>query len=97
MTQEDLSPEKVNQETSKIEWSALQRFFASGAAVYISPQLDLVLAAEAFAKDNKAQVSEWMQNNQVHLVSDQQASEWIKNDHIMWSVVIKPWVLVQPT
>jgi hypothetical protein len=92
-----MTQKNLNQETAKIEWSALQRFFASGVAVYIAPEIDLVDAANAFSDDDKQQVSLWMKTNKVQLVSAQQAEEWIKNDPIMWSVVIKPWVLVQPT
>ena len=95
MSQEDLTKEKVNQETSKIAWSELQRFFASGLAVSVGPKMDLVEVANAFAKDNKAKVEHWMQNQKLHLVTDQQAALWIKNDALMWAVVIKPWVLVQ--
>jgi len=95
MTQEDLTKDKVNQETSKIAWSELQRFFAQGLAVYISPDLDLVKVADAFAKDNKPLVETWMQQQQIHLVTDQQASEWVQNDSQVWAVVIKPWILIQ--
>ena len=95
MPEQDLSKEKVNQETSKIAWTELQRFFASGLAVYIAPELDLIDVADAFSKDNKLLVENWMKNRQVHLVTDQQAALWIKNDTKMWAVVIKPWVLVQ--
>ncbi|MCF7969637.1 MAG: DUF2288 domain-containing protein [Methylococcaceae bacterium] len=95
MNQEDLTKEKVNQETSKIAWSELQRFFASGLAVYVAPQLDLVEVADAFSKDDKRQVEQWMQEQQVQLVSDQQATDWISNATIMWATVVKPWVLVQ--
>ena len=95
MTLEDLSKEKVNQETSKIAWSELQRFFAQGLAVNIATELDLVAVADAFTKDDKAQVAQWMKNQQVHLVTDQQAALWIKDGTQVWAVVIKPWVLVQ--
>lgn len=95
MTEEDLSKEKVNLETSKIAWTELQRVFASGLAVNIAPELDLIDVADAFSKDNKLLVENWMKNQQVHLVTDQQAALWIKNDAMMWAVVIKPWVLVQ--
>ena len=97
MTQEDLTKDKVNQETSKIAWSELQRFFAQGLAVYISPSLDLVEVADAFAKDKTSLVEKWMQQQQVHLVSDQQAAEWIQNDVQVWAVVVKPWLLIQNT
>ena len=97
MTQEVLTKDKVNQETSKIAWSELQRFFAQGLAVYISSSLDLVEVADAFAKDKTSLVEKWMQQQQVHLVSDQQAAEWIQNDLQVWAVVVKPWVLIQNT
>jgi hypothetical protein len=90
-----IDQEKINQETAKMKWSELQRFFASGLAVFIAPELDLVEVADAFAKDNKALVEQWMQNKQVHLVSDQQATDWINNNSMVWAVVIKPWILVQ--
>ncbi len=95
MSQEDLSKEKVNLETSKIAWSELQRFFAQGLAVNIATELDLVVVADAFSKDDKALVEQWMKNQQVHLVTDQQAALWIKDNTQVWAVVIKPWVLVQ--
>ncbi len=95
MTQETLTKDKVNQETSKISWSELQRFFAQGLAVYISSSLDLVDVADAFSKDNKVLVEKWMQQQQVYLVSDQQASEWINENTQVWAVVVKPWILVQ--
>jgi hypothetical protein len=85
MNQEDLTKEKVNQE----------RFFASGLAVYVAAELDLVEVADAFSKDNKIKVEQWMQTQQVNLVSDQQATDWISNDTMMWATVVKPWVLVQ--
>ncbi len=84
MNQEDLNKEKVNQETSKIPWSELQRFFAQGLAVNIVPELDLVDVADAFSKDDKARVEQWMQKQKIHLVSNQQATLWIKNDALIW-------------
>jgi hypothetical protein len=45
MNPEDLTKDKVNQETSKIAWSELQRFFAQGLAVNVTPDLDLVEVA----------------------------------------------------
>ena len=95
MTQENLTLDQVNQETSKIPWSELQRFFAQGLAVYVSSDLDLLTVAEAFNKDDKLLVEQWMQQQQVHLVSDQQATEWIQKDLWVWAVVIKPWILIQ--
>lgn len=92
----DLIREKFNLETSQIAWKELQRFFASGTAVYVAPDLDLVEVAYQFSMDNKALVEQWMQNGQLGLVSDQQAIDWLEADAQVWAVVVKPWILVQP-
>jgi len=91
----DVAREKVNLETSKIAWKELQRFFANGSAVFVASSLDLVDVAYQFSIDNKNLVSQWMQNNQVALVSDQQAINWAESDAKVWAVVVKPWILVQ--
>ncbi|MDD1613895.1 MAG: DUF2288 domain-containing protein [Methylococcaceae bacterium] len=91
----DIAREKVNLETSKIAWKELQRFFASGTAVFVASPLDLVDVAYQFSIDNKGQVAQWLQNNQVALVSDQQALNWLESDTDVWAVVVKPWILVQ--
>ena len=91
----DIAKEKVNLETSKIAWKELQRFFANGAAVFVSSDLDLVVVAHQFSIDNKDLVAQWLQNNQVALVSDQQALGWLESNAEVWAVVVKPWILVQ--
>jgi hypothetical protein len=91
----DIAREKVNLETSQIPWKELQRFFANGSAIYVAPDLDLVDVAYQFSIDNKDQVTLWMQNNQLDLVSDRQATDWFKKDAEVWAVVVKPWILVQ--
>lgn len=91
----DIARVKVNLETSQIAWNELQRFFASGSAVFIASSLDLINVAYQFSIDNKDQVTQWMQNNQISLVSDQQALMWLEADTSVWAVVVKPWILVQ--
>ena len=91
----DIAKGKVNLETSKIAWKELQRFFASGTAVFVASPLDLVDVAYQFSIDNKSQVAQWLQNNQIALVSDQQALDWLESDADVWAVVVKPWILVQ--
>lgn len=90
-----LNKDKVNQETSKIAWQELQRFFAIGTAVFVADELDLVDVAHQFSIDNKDKVTEWMQNQQVGLVTDAQALTWLETDADVWAVVVKPWILVQ--
>ena len=91
----DIARVKVNLETSQIAWNELQRFFASGSAVFVASSFDLIDVAYQFSIDNKDQVTQWMQNNQISLVSDQQALMWLEADTTVWAVVVKPWILVQ--
>ena len=91
----DIAREKVNLETSKISWKELERVFARGTAVFVASPLDLVDVAYQFSIDNKNQVEQWMHNEQVALVSDQQALKWLESNAEVWAVVVKPWILVQ--
>jgi hypothetical protein len=90
-----LESTKINLETSKIHWTELQRFFANGSLIFVSNELDLVEVALHIAQDDKAQVMQWMQQQKVGQVSDEQAKIWLAADATLWAVVVKPWVLVQ--
>jgi len=90
-----LLKDKLNLETAQIEWSALQRDFAAGRVISVHQSLDLVDVAKAFAEDDSKLVKEWMELNQVHPVTDEQATAWFEADADVWAVVIRPWVLVQ--
>jgi len=89
------SREKLNQETGRIAWKDLQRFFAAGVVIVAAPELDLVEVAYQFSVDNKAAVAQWMEAGLLAKASDDQARGWLENDAELWSVVVKPWVLVQ--
>jgi hypothetical protein len=87
---------KVNQETSKIAWKELQRFFAAGMALAVAEDLDLIEVAFQVSEDNTSQIGEWMAAGKFGKVSDEQATVWYESDALLWAVVISPWVLVQP-
>ncbi|MBI1174106.1 MAG: DUF2288 family protein [Sideroxydans sp.] len=93
---QEITRTKVNMETSRIAWKELERFFASGAAVFVSPELDLVEVGFQISQDNMALVSQWMAIGQVGNVTDEQALAWHEADAEVWAVVISPYVLVQP-
>ena len=95
-TGEELERARINGETSKIAWRELQRFFAQGHAIAVTPSLDLVDVAYQLSADNKEQVEVWTKAGQVGPVSDAQALEWLEANALMWAVVVRPWVLVQP-
>jgi len=87
---------RINSETSKIAWTELQRFFAQGYAIYVAPDLDLVDVAWEISRDSKKLLEAWMADGIVGPVSDAQAMEWLEANALMWCVVVRPWVLVQP-
>ncbi|ASK26884.1 DUF2288 domain-containing protein [Neisseria chenwenguii] len=91
-----LLSEKLNAETARIRWQELQIHFARGAAVYVSPDLDLVETAKHMADDNTAALSALMEAGKFGLVTETQAREFLADNREMWAVVVAPWVLVQP-
>lgn len=87
---------KINRETSKMQWSELLPFFAKGMAIYVSHNLDLIKVAYALSEDDKQQFEAWTKEGTVANVTDEQASAWHESNVVVWATVIKPWVLVQP-
>ncbi|MBF8177902.1 DUF2288 domain-containing protein [Herminiimonas contaminans] len=86
---------KLNMETSQIGWQELLRYFAGGLVIVVADELDLVDVAARFAVDDKAAVEQWLNAGQLAKVSDAQAHIWLEADAMLWTVVARPWVLVQ--
>jgi hypothetical protein len=96
-TDSDVLRANINNETSQINWSELQRFFAGGWLIYVSSESNLLDVAVAFSQDDKDKVSKWLTSGEVAKVSDDQAKQWHTEDTAFWSTVVKPWVLIQPS
>lgn len=86
---------KINQETAKIPWKELQRFFAQGRVVFVSSELDLVEVAAGASDDRSAELETWISRSEIATVTDEQARRWLELDALLWTVVVKPWVFVQ--
>jgi hypothetical protein len=86
---------ELNQETSKIYWSDMQKFFAAGATYFVDETLDLLETVADIAMDNKAQLETWMAENKVNAVPDEMATRWLAEDIMVWAVVLAPYVFVQ--
>ena len=91
----ELERARIISETAKIPWLELQRFFAAGKVMWIAAELDLVDVACALQQDNLQQFETWTGAQQLAPVSNEQARCWVDADALLWSVVVKPWVLVQ--
>jgi len=87
--------QKLVYETAKIEWRALQRFYAQGKVMQVASELDLVKVATAFSEDDIKQVDTWTKAGQVQAVEDTQALDWFESDALVWAVTVAPFVLVQ--
>jgi hypothetical protein len=94
---QEVNRAKLNLETAQMAWRDMQRYFASGVALYVAAELDLVEVGLQMSEDNATQIQQWMAAGQFGKVKDEQAAEWYKADAMLWTVVVSPWVLVQPT
>ena len=93
---EPLLNDKLNLETARIAWADLQSHFARGAAVYVSPDVDLIAAARLVADDDREAVARLMEAGKFGLVTEEQARRFYADKQEMWAVVVAPWVLVHP-
>lgn len=92
---EEINRAKLNLETAQMAWREMQRYFASGVALFVASELDLVEVAFQMSQDNATQIQQWMAAGQFGKVSDAQAAAWYAADVVLWAVVVSPWVLVQ--
>lgn len=86
---------RLNLETAQMPWSELQRWFASGNMIAVGATLDLVEVAVTMARNDAALVQQWMGEGLLAKVSDAQAEAWLAADATPWTVVVRPWILVQ--
>lgn len=87
--------QSINLECSTANWEDLERFFASGELISVDGKLDLIEVAYEMSMDNTEKISPWMKSGHVNQVNDKQAMAWQKENTQLWTVVIKPWILVQ--
>lgn len=93
--EQELLHHKLNMETAPMPWKELLKHFAAGIVIVVDNDLDLIQVAASVANDDKAAVKKWMLANQLMKVSDEQAQVWLEQDALLWTVVIKPFILVQ--
>lgn len=86
---------RLNLETGRIGWPELERHFARGHLVRVAPDLDLVEAATALARDDGDSVRDWMAAGRMAPADADDARRWQAAGQQFWAVVVTPWVLVQ--
>ena len=86
---------KLLGETATAPWRELQRFFAQGVVVWVTPELDLIEVGLAMSGDRADLFRAWLDSGRAALATDQQARDWLVADAHLWTLVIRPWILVQ--
>ncbi|MDO9225830.1 MAG: DUF2288 domain-containing protein [Pseudomonadota bacterium] len=92
---DELLRAKLNAETGRLGWKELERHFARGAVIKVAPGVDLVDAALAIARDDKATIETWLAAGRISRASSEDAIDWHGRDALFWAVVTAPWVLAQ--
>ncbi len=93
--EEDLRRAKLLGETATAPWRELQRFFAQGVVVWVTPGLDLIEVGLAMSGDRADLFRAWLDSGQAARATDAQARAWLEADAHLWTLVIRPWILVQ--
>ena len=93
--EEDLRRAKLLGETATAPWRELQRFFAQGVVVWVAPGLDLIEVGLAMSGDRADLFRAWLDSGQAARATDAQARAWLEADAHLWTLVIRPWILVQ--
>jgi len=86
---------KIVCETAKAQWKELERFYTQSVLILVSETLDLVEVGFAISSDNSEQVKQWLDKGLLLRSFDEQAIKWEKENTEVWTVVIRPWILVQ--
>ena len=86
---------KINSETARLPWAELERHFALGSMVFVSPELDLIDVAVRISHDDKDSIASWMADGKIGKVTDAQAQAWAEAQAALWTCVVHPFILVQ--
>jgi hypothetical protein len=86
----------LNAQTGKVTWPELQRHFARGAVIKVNPQLDLIEVAAKMVQDDAAAIESFSNAGDIARASLDDARQWEENQPLFWTVVVAPWVLIQP-
>ena len=79
------------------DWPSLRPHFTRGAIFIIDPTISLKLACEAFVKDDRPLVEEWLNKNLIRRPSDEEDKTWSKAPVREFQFgIVQPYVLIQP-
>jgi len=88
--------EQLKATLDEAEWSWLAPHLKRDGLILVSVDLDLLEAAEAIARDDKAKVQQWLASGKLGKPSSAQVSTWDATPAKKFLVVVvQPYVLAQ--
>lgn len=95
MTDEITTKDKLNLETSTIQWKALEMFFAQGKLLIVPNNADLVNTASIIADNNINELERLINDQLVEFATPVWVKSHCKDDTQLWAVVVSPYVIAQ--
>lgn len=95
--QNDELKARLRAESGRLAWDELAPHYARGVVVRVSAGLDLIEVGAAFAEDNVAQVTAWLEGGAVARASEDDARHWTAGNMEFEALVVAPWVVVKET
>jgi len=92
----DALAKKFHEEICQTDWAPLQRNFAQGEVLWVSPELDLIDTAICVATDNAAKIGDWLSKKLLAKPTMENAAYWRENNTQFLMLIVQPFVLVQP-
>ena len=86
---------KIHAETARTRWQDIALFYAKGQMIHVSETLDLIDVAHRLSIDDNEQIEQWINADLLQRGFDELAKTWADSEEELWTVVVKPWVLVQ--
>lgn len=88
--------EKLYKYSGEVDWSYLKPHFEAGALIYVDPALNLKTVGLALARDDQAQVKEWLKSGDLVQPCKLHAEHWEKEKTQFTAMIVRPFVLAQP-
>ncbi len=88
--------ERFKEELAEVSWRDLREHLQRDTIITLIPELDLVEAATAVARNDTARIEAWIAAGQLGKPSAEQVAAWEKQmDKSFRMLIVQPYILVQ--
>tara|TARA_B110000093_G_scaffold172678_1_gene203960 strand:+ start:54 stop:377 length:324 start_codon:yes stop_codon:yes gene_type:complete len=89
--------EKLEKYSGNVDWSYLKPHYEADSMIYVDPALDLKTAGLAFVNDDQVQVKAWLKSGDLVQPGELHAKHWLASNAHFNAMIVRPFVLAQPT